>query len=838
MPSEADYRLPRSVIPNHYELTLTPDLVTATFGGHVVIDVDVLETVSEVVLNTAELTLHTAVLSNDDGFRFEAAIETDEDAERTNLTFASMLDRGAWKLEISFDGTLNDDLRGFYRSVYKDPDGNDKTLATTQFEATEARRAFPCWDEPDLKATFGVTLLVDEGLTAISNGAEVGRESAGDGKVVVRFAETMKMSTYLVAFIVGDLEVTDTVDVDGIPLRIAFPPGKGHLTDFALDVAAHSLRYYADYYDISYPGGKMDKIAIPDFAWGAMENLGAVTYRETALLVDVRKATQNEMMRVAEVIAHEIAHMWFGDLVTMKWWNGIWLNEAFATFASMKCIDAYRPDWKVWLTFSGDRVHSMETDALAATRPIEIPVASPEEANAMFDSLTYEKGASILRMLEQYLGEEAFRLGVANYLKENAYGNTDGEDLWSALEEASGEPVMEIMDTWIFQGGFPRLGVEGEPGAYTLTQEQFRYLGEGDKQWKLPVLLRSSKGDQRLLLSEASATVDAGDELVVNAGGDGFYRVAYAPELRTGIRNRLPSLTGEERYATVSDAWADVLKGGADAADYLSLVGELADEPEVDVWQRILGGLGELDRVASSDVRPALQEFVRDLVSDKADEMGWSPLEGEDDRSRKLRGALIAARGNLGDDQPTQRQARLIHEDARSGEGAVDAEVADAALSIVAANGDIDDFDRFLAISEESETPQEVVKYLRAAAIVPDRAGSEKLFQMVLDGDIRRQDAFWVVAIMLGHRENGPRVWQLMKENWNDLLEQMPPATGRRILDLLPNRSEPDVAADIEAWLADHPIKGGEKYADQQIELLKVRVGLREREATRLGDAL
>ncbi len=838
MPSEADYRLPRSVIPNHYELTLTPDLVTATFGGHVVIDVDVLETVSEVVLNTAELTLHAAVLSNEDGLRFEAAIETDEDAERTNLTFASMLDRGAWKLEISFDGTLNDDLRGFYRSVYTDPDGNDKTLATTQFEATEARRAFPCWDEPDLKATFGVTLLVDEGLTAISNGAEVGRESAGDGKVVVRFAETMKMSTYLVAFIVGDLEVTDTVDVDGIPLRIAFPPGKGHLTDFALDVAAHSLRYYAEYYDIPYPGGKMDKIAIPDFAWGAMENLGAVTYRETALLVDVRKATQNEMMRVAEVIAHEIAHMWFGDLVTMKWWNGIWLNEAFATFASMKCIDAYRPDWKVWLTFSGDRVHSMETDALAATRPIEIPVASPEEANAMFDSLTYEKGASILRMLEQYLGEEAFRLGVANYLKENAYGNTDGEDLWSALEEASGEPVMEIMDTWIFQGGFPRLGVEGEPGAYTLTQEQFRYLGEGDKQWKLPVLLRSSKGDQRLLLSEASATVDAGDELVVNAGGDGFYRVAYAPELRTGIRNRLPSLTGEERYATVSDAWADVLKGGADAADYLSLVGELADEPEVDVWQRILGGLGELDRVASSDVRPALQEFVRDLVSDKADEMGWSPVEGEDDRSRKLRGALIAARGNLGDDQPTQRQARLIHEDARSGEGAIDAEVADAALSIVAANGDIDDFDRFLAISEESETPQEVVKYLRAAAIVPDRAGSEKLFQMVLDGDIRRQDAFWVVAIMLGHRENGPRVWELMKENWNDLLEQMPPATGRRILDLLPNRSEPDVAADIEAWLADHPIRGGEKYADQQIELLKVRVGLREREATRLGDAL
>ena len=838
MPSEADYRLPRSVIPSHYELALTPDLVAATFGGHVVIDVDVLETVSEIVLNTAELTLHSAVLSNEDGERLEATAETNEDAERTTLTLPTPVEPGAWQLEISFDGTLNDDLRGFYRSVYTDPDGIDKTIATTQFEATEARRAFPCWDEPDLKATFGVTLVVDDGLTAISNGAEIGREPAGDGKVVVRFDKTMKMSTYLVAFIVGELDVTDTVDVDGIPLRIAFPPGKAHLTDFALDIAAHSLRYYAKYYDIPYPGGKMDKIAIPDFAWGAMENLGAVTYRETALLVDVHKATQNEMMRVAEVIAHEIAHMWFGDLVTMKWWNGIWLNEAFATFASMKCVDAYRPDWKVWLTFSGDRVHSMETDALAATRPIEFPVASPEEANAMFDSLTYEKGASILRMLEQYLGEESFRLGVSNYLKENAYGNTDGEDLWSALEEASGEPVMEIMDTWIFQGGFPRLSVDGEPGAYTLTQEQFRYLGDGDQQWKLPVLLRSSEGEQRLLLSENTAMIAAGEDLVVNAGGDGFYRVAYSPELRARIQGRLSSLSGEERYATVSDAWADVLKGGADAADYLTLVDELGDEAEVDVWLRILGGLGELDRVASRDVRPALQEFVRDLVSDKVDEMDWTPLEGEDDRSRKLRGTLIAALGNLGDDQETQRRARVVHEEVRLGESDADAEVADAVLSIVASNGDIEDFERFLTVSEESETPQEVVKYLRAAAIVPDRAGAEKLFQMVLDGDVRRQDAFWVIAIMLGTRENGPRVWELMKENWDDLLEQMPPATGRRILDLLPNRSEPEIAADIEAWLAEHPILGGEKYAEQQIELLKVRVGLRERESTRLGNAL
>ena len=838
VPSEADYRLPRTVIPSHYELMLTPDLGEASFAGHVAVDVAVVEPVSEIVLNTAELTLHDATLINSDGQQLGATVETDEEAERSTLRLDGTAAAGAWKLEISFDGILNDDLRGFYRSVYTDPNGVDKTIATTQFEATEARRAFPCWDEPDLKATYGVTLIVDDGLTAISNGAEAERTDAGGGKVAVRFVDTIKMSTYLVAFIVGELDVTDPIDVDGIPLRIVYPSGKGNLTGFALDAAAHSLRYYAEYYDIPYPGGKMDKIAIPDFAWGAMENMGAVTYRETALLVDPHRATQTEMMRVAEVIAHEIAHMWFGDLVTMKWWNGIWLNEAFATFASMKCIDAYRPDWKLWLTFSSDRVHSMETDALAATRPIEVPVASPEEANAMFDSLTYEKGASVLRMLEQYLGEEVFRLGVSNYLKENAYGNTDGDDLWSALADASGEPVKEIMDSWIFQGGFPLVGVDGEPGDYTLTQQQFRYLGEGDQLWKLPVVFRSSEGEQRMLIEGGSASVAAGDDLVVNAGADGFYRVAYSPELRAGLRKRLPTLSGEERYAAISDAWADVLKGGSDAADYLRLVAGLGSESEVDVWQRILAGLSELDRIAPPDVRPALQAFVRDLVAERADAMGWKPVGGEDDRTRKLRGTIIAALGVLGDDQETQATARLVFEESRSAEGLVDAEVANAALGVVAANGDYDDFERFLAISNDSEVPQEVVKFLRAAASVPDQAAAEKLFQMILDGDIRRQDAFWMVAIMLGHRENGPRVWEMMKESWDAMLEQIPPATGRRILELIPNRSEPEIAADIAAWLADHPIKGGEMFAQQQLELLKVRVGLREREANRLGEAL
>lgn len=834
----SDHRLPRTVVPNHYALTLSPELDEATFGGLAIIDVEITGATEEIVLNAVQLTITDATLRNDSGARIAADATTDEASERATLTLADQAEPGAWRLEISFEGVLNDDLRGFYRSVYTDGDGNEKTIATTQFEATDARRAFPCWDEPDFKATYGVTLVVDESLTAISNGPEIARESAGSGKVAITFKDTMKMSTYLVAFIVGELEVTDPVDVDGIPLRIAHVPGKGHLTDYALEAGAFALRFYADYYDIPYPGDKMDMIAIPDFAWGAMENLGAVTYRETALLLDRERATQAELMRIAEVIAHEIAHMWFGDLVTMKWWNGIWLNEAFATFASMKCVDAFRPDWETWLTFAADRTYSMGTDATESTRPIEFPVESPEEASEMFDNLTYLKGSSVLRMLEQYLGEDTFRKGVSNYLKDHAHANTETADLWAALDAASGVPVGEMMDTWIFQGGFPRLAVAGSPGSYTLTQEQFRFDEPGDHRWQVPVILRSDTGEQRVLVSERSVTFDAGDGLVVNAGGNGFYRVQYSPELRDSVRDRLDTLEAAERYNLVSDLWADVLKGGSEAGDFLDLVGRLGDEREVDVWEAALAGLGELDRVVSSDIRPDLQRFSSNLVSGKADEMGWAPAAGEDDRTRRLRGLLIRARGNLANDQPTQEAARLMLSEVRENRAGVDSEIADAALFVTAANGDIDDFDRFIDISNTSQNPQEIVKNLRAAATVPGSDAAKRLFDLVLDGDVRSQDAFWVLAVMLGDRENGPYVWELMKERWDEMMEALPPTTGRRILDRIPFRSEPDVAADIEAWLTDHQIQGGDMYGPQQIELMKVRVGLRQREQDRLGEAL
>ena len=376
--SSNPYRLPRGVVPRRYELRLAPDLEGFTFAGTVGIDVEVLAATDEIVLNAAELEITGGDF---DGVAL-AGVEYDGEHERAVLGLGETAQPGTSRLSLSFTGTLNDQLRGFYRSTFTDDDGEERVIATTQFESTNARRAFPCWDEPDLKAVFEVTLVVPDDLMAVSSGAEVRTRPTGDGRREVTFAPTMEMSTYLLAFIVGPLEATESVDVNGTPLRIIHPVGKGHLTEYALDAGAFCLGFFEDYFAIDYPGDKLDLVAIPDFAFGAMENMGCVTFREILLLLDPDSSTQQERQTAVDVIAHELAHMWFGNLVTMKWWNGIWLKEAFATFCEMLAVDAYRPDWKRWLAFGLSRAAAFDVDALAATRAIEYPVVSPPTPRA------------------------------------------------------------------------------------------------------------------------------------------------------------------------------------------------------------------------------------------------------------------------------------------------------------------------------------------------------------------------------------------------------------------------------------------------------------------------
>ena len=479
------HRLPRFALPQRYDITITPHLPSASFTGDVTINVDVTEPGHRtLILNAIELDIVSADI---DGA--PVSFSLDASTERLMLSSETELDVGEHQVLISFTGMINDKLRGFYRSSFTDDEGNEQVIGTTQMQSTDCRRAFPCWDEPDFKAVFGITLVVRDCDTAVSNSPEVEREPRADGLVAITFADTMMMSTYLVAFVVGPLEATEWRDVDGIPLRLVHIPGKGHLTEFGLDVAEFCLKWFQDYYGIPYPGDKVELLALPDFAAGAMENLGCITFRENLLLVDPVNATQPERQLVADVVAHELAHMWFGDLVTMRWWNGIWLNEAFATFMEIAACDAFKPEWGRWLTFGIERTVAFETDSLASTRPVEFEVNSPTDAEGMFDVLTYQKGGALLRMLEQHLGEEQFRDGVRRYLQAHAYGNTETSDLWDALESTSGQPVRDTMDSWIWQAGYPVISVALDGDELVVRQRKFSFVDSSDDTtWMVPVL--------------------------------------------------------------------------------------------------------------------------------------------------------------------------------------------------------------------------------------------------------------------------------------------------------------------------------------------------------------
>ena len=452
-PSELDpYRLPTSVRPSRYDLRLRPSLGEATFSGSVRIDLSVDAPTETLVLNADELTISSCAV---DGAA--ATWLLDPTTERLFITPAVAIEPGTSVLTIEFDGVLNDKLRGFYRSTYVDDDGTEQVIATTQMQATDCRRAFPCWDEPDFKAVFAVTLDVEDGLTAISNAPEIGR-ATDEGRCVIRFADTMVMSSYLVAFVVGKLEMTDVVDVDGVPLRLVHVPGKGHLTDFGLDIGAFSLRWFQDYYGIAYPGAKVDLVALPDFAAGAMENLGCITFRESLLLVDPAISTQNERQLVADVVAHELAHMWFGDLVTMRWWDDLWLNESFATFASVLCQADATEYSEAWTTFANvEKSWAYRQDQLPSTHPIAADIPDLHAVEVNFDGITYAKGASVLKQLVAYVGLEHFLAGLRDYFAAHAFDNATFDDLLFALERASGRDLSDWGRQWLKTTGLNTL---------------------------------------------------------------------------------------------------------------------------------------------------------------------------------------------------------------------------------------------------------------------------------------------------------------------------------------------------------------------------------------------
>jgi puromycin-sensitive aminopeptidase len=851
------YRLPRTVVPSRYDLRLEPDLVTHTFAGEETVAVDVTEATGEVFLNTAELAITEVSAENAAGDRLPGVATTDEEAERSRLAFERPLAPGAWRLRLRFRGTLNDKLRGFYRSTYKDPGGATHTIAATQFEATDARRAFPCWDEPDFKAVFASTLIIDPALTAVSN-TEIAEERVEGHRKLVRFADTIRMSTYLVAFVVGELEATDRTHVGRTPLRVWCVPGKRPLAAFGREAGAFTLRFFEEYYGVPYPGDKLDLLAIPDFAAGAMENLGAITFRETALLVDEAAATHAELERVADVVAHENAHMWFGDLVTMSWWNGIWLNEAFATFMEMLAVDAWKPGWQRWTSFGVSRAAAFSVDGLWNTRPIEFPVRAPCDADAMFDVLTYEKGASVLRMLEQYLGPDVFRAGVRRYLREHAYGNADTGDLWAALGEAANAPIPAVMDGWIFHPGFPLVSIRLEGRELVLAQQRFTYLPapppalpwkpepRGDdgavQRWQIPLQLRLDGADgpaRRVLLGDAETRVPVPGgftAVLVNEGGHGFYRVRYSGELLERLLARLPDgLAPIERFNLVNDTWAAAVAGLVPLPQYLAMTMQFRGERDRNVWTSLLGSVHALNRVVRAEDRPHLERFVRGLAGPAVAELGWTPRPGETELTRQLRGDLLRALGTLGNDRAVQARAAELYALALADARAVDANVLPALIAILAHGGDAARYEEFTERFRNARTPQEEQRYLYALTGFRSRPLVEQTLARTVNGEIRTQDAPFVARALLVNVDARELAWAFVKAQW-DTMDRLYPKHGlRRMCEGVTGLVTPELERDVHAFFAARTIDLGGRTLEQYLEQLRIAVAMREREGAALA---
>ena len=840
------FRLPRHVLPVRYELRLEPDLAGAAFHGHVTIAVTVVRPTDVIIFNSLELAIENAVVEDAAGGRQSASIALDEPLQRCGLTVAQPLAPGQWRLHIEFRGTLNDKLRGFYRSTYKDQNGSTQTLAATQFEATDARRAFPCWDEPDFKAVFSTTLVIDPALSAVSNSAVLS-ETQERGKKVVRFADTMKMSTYLVAFVVGRIEASAPTSVGKTTLRLWTVPGKKHLTGFGQDIATASLQFFERYYGIPYPGDKLDLLAIPDFASGAMENLGAITFRETALLVDPRSATHGELERVADVVAHENAHMWFGDLVTMSWWNGLWLNEAFATFMEMLAVDAWKPEWKRWDTFGVSRAAALSVDGLHSTRPIEYAVRAPKDAEAMFDVLTYEKGASVLRMLEQHIGPTVFRDGIREYLMAHAFGNADTKDLWISLGRAARQGVPDLMDGWIFQPGYPVLTAElTERPELVLTQHRFTYLpNPAAGCWQVPVQLRIQTGDKtdtrRLLLTRPDERVacPAGTKLVVvNEGGHGFYRVHYGPRLLQRLLENLETLAPIERFNLVNDAWASTVAGLMPLPAYLDLTGRFTAERDKNVWAVMIDSLAFLNRIIDPSHRPLLEAFVRTRVGPATASVGWTPQPGESELTRQLRSELIGALGRLGNDSETQARAAELYVTARKDSAAVDPNLLPALVAILAFTGDAARYDEFTERFKTAATPQEERRYLFALAMFRQPTLLDRTLAKTLDGEIRIQDAPFMVSAVMSNVYGRELGWRFVKTNWDVLDRRFPKQGLRRMCSGITGLCKPELERDVRQFFDARKIDLGGKTLDQYLEQLRIGVSFGKRYSSSLTEYL
>ena len=832
--------LPTQVRPSHYALELSPDLHNATFTGEVVIDVLVAEITGEIVLNAIELELSSASFAPRGGdATAPSEITYDEVAQTATLRFANPLPVGAAMLTISFTGILNDQLHGFYLSAFRDQTGVERRMAATQFEAADARRCFPCWDEPAIKATFQVDVIVPQGFAAISNTLESAPEPADGGRQRIRFSATPIMSTYLLAFIVGEMEAIEARSANGTLCRVWATVGQAERGRFALETSVRILDYYNDYFGVDYPLTKLDHIALPDFAAGAMENWGAVTYREVALLFDPASSSPGTRQRIVEIIAHEMAHMWFGDLVTMAWWNDLWLNESFASWMATKATDTLFPEWDVWTQFiAGDVAPGMSLDGLENSHPIASEVRDPAEVNQLFDAISYEKGASILRMLEQYIGSDAFQRGIGVYMSTFAYSNAEGADLWRAMADASGQDIPGMMDSWIKQVGYPVVTVEtartAGSASVSLTQRRFLYSGpsEDETLWRVPVRIITENGSAEVssLFTERAVSVNAPGAdgwIKVNAGGTGFYRVQYQPEdlLRLTAAVREGALSTPDRLTLLEDAYALQRARHIPAAQYLDLAESYVNDEDYSVWAALASQIGAIESLSRAEhYLERFRAFGRKLTETLVRSVGWEAPADEPHLRTLLRTVALSAAGGFENsavlDEATARFARFLDDDS-----SLRPDLRALVYNLAAQRGDADTFETMQRLEREFDLQEEKVRMQGALTQFSRPDLLQRALEISLDQQqIRVQDAPRIMMGVASNIHGLNLAWAFMKDNWPEF-ERRYAGGGfaiMRLVSITGGFTTAEAALDVKAFFNDHPVPSAARAVLQSLERIEL----------------
>ena len=842
MTSDRRILLPKEVVPINYQINLTPNLDDFTFLGEVTIDVAIKSPTRNIVMNCAELEIISSSITMAGHIIEISNISLDEKMETLTLTTRSELAAEKTEVTVRFKGELNDRLLGFYRSSYTDADGNEKFLAATQFESTDARRAFPCWDEPEKKATFDVTLTVPRSLTAVSNMPIVGESSIDSSLKAVKFDTTPIMSTYLLAFVVGELASIEKMSESGTLMRVWTTKGKEEQGRFALDTSLELLDFYNDYFGVPFPLPKLDHLAIPDFAAGAMENWGAITYREVALLVDPENSSAGTRQIVASIISHEMAHMWFGDLVTMEWWNDLWLNESFASWMGDKAVDAIHPEWDMWTQFlTADTASAFTLDGLANSHPIEQEVNNPAEIGQLFDAISYSKGGSVLRMLEDYIGPDDFQVGIRNYLIKHSYANATTMDLWNSLGDTSGKPVAKVMNSWVQQTGFPVLSASREGDNVSLTQRRFLYENisldseyRDNTQWYVPVTigaentnnLSSSLVDS--LKVEIELPEGSGSWFKVNRDQTGFYRVSYDPknltQLEAAILNN--QLGSKDRLGIQGDAYALCRAGYASVSSFLKLARSYVGENEAPVLSDLSSGLRGIENLIEGyPFHEKYKDFCRNIFQQTAEATGWDKHDNESHLEALLRSTVLSNLGHYGDEntliEASQRFSSFI-EDPES----VHPDIRSVVFALAAQQGGRDTYELMWNLEKQSELQEEKVRLHSALASFTKEDLLLETLDRSLSDDIRVQDSIRVIVNVASSGQGRSLAWDFIRSNWNELDRRYGDGgfALMRLVSLVSGFSTPDRLKEVEKFFSTNPTPAAARTIDQAKERIRLNM--------------